>query len=168
MKVIVERSGGFAGIIRRGEKDLSALSPEQQTALQKLLDKGVPPASTQMGADKFTYKVEVQDERGSRSLIVPEAMMPASLACIATGPSMFRRLLEVQQSHAAWRLLNISILGSSTLPKRWIVERTFAWISRNRRLARDFERYAGTVAAFVRLAMIRIMLKRLTRPSHQS
>ena len=48
------------------------------------------------------------------------------------------------------------------LPKRWIVERTFAWISRNRRLARDFERYATTVAAFVRLAMIRPMLKRLT------
>ena len=40
------------------------------------------------------------------------------------------------------------------LPKRWIVERTIAWISRNRRLARDFERYARTVAAFVRLAMI--------------
>jgi transposase len=49
------------------------------------------------------------------------------------------------------------------LPKRWIVERTFAWISRNRRLARDFERHATTVAAFVRLAMIRLMLKRLTR-----
>jgi transposase len=42
---------------------------------------------------------------------------------------------------------------------------SFAWISRNRRLARDFERYARTVAAVVRLAMIRIMLKRLTRPS---
>jgi transposase len=51
------------------------------------------------------------------------------------------------------------------LPKRWIVERTLAWISRNRRLARDFERYATTVAAFVRLAMIRIMLRRLTQPS---
>ena len=49
------------------------------------------------------------------------------------------------------------------LPKRWIVERTFAWISRNRRLMRDYERYARTVAAFVRLAMIRIMLRRLTR-----
>jgi transposase len=53
------------------------------------------------------------------------------------------------------------------LPKRWIVERTpelvskGAWISRNRRLARDFERHARTVAAFVRLAMIRIMLRRL-------
>ena len=62
-----------------------------------------------------------------------------------------------------------SLLGAQTvgerarevLPKRWIVERTFAWISRNRRLARDFERYATTVAAFIRLAMIRIMLRRL-------
>jgi transposase len=51
------------------------------------------------------------------------------------------------------------------LPKRWIVERTLAWISRNRRLARDCERYARTVAAFIRLAMIRLMLRRLTRPS---
>jgi transposase len=54
------------------------------------------------------------------------------------------------------------------LPKRWIVERTLAWISHNRRLARDFERYARSAAAFVRLAMIRIMLRRLTRPSHCS
>jgi transposase len=54
------------------------------------------------------------------------------------------------------------------LPKRWVVERTLAWISHNRRLARDFERYARSAAAFVRLAMIRIMLRRLTRPSHCS
>ena len=52
-------------------------------------------------------------------------------------------------------------VGFEVLPKRWIVERTFAWISRFRRLARDFERYARTVAAFIRLAMIRIMLRRL-------
>jgi transposase len=49
-----------------------------------------------------------------------------------------------------------------------IVERTLAWISHNRRLARDFERYARSAAAFVRLAMIRIMLKRLTRSAHRS
>jgi transposase len=52
-------------------------------------------------------------------------------------------------------------VGFEVLPKRRIVERTFAWLSRFRRLARDFERYARTVAAFIRLAMIRIMLKRL-------
>jgi transposase len=47
------------------------------------------------------------------------------------------------------------------LPKRRIVERTLAWISRNRRLARDYERHARKAAAFVRLAMIRLMLRRL-------
>jgi transposase len=51
--------------------------------------------------------------------------------------------------------------GFEVLPKRWIVERTFAWISRCRRLTKDFERYARTTIAFIRLAMIRIMLRRL-------
>src|SRR4051812_33191530 len=51
--------------------------------------------------------------------------------------------------------------GFEVLPKRWIVERTFAWISRNRRLARDFERYATTVAAFIRLRHNPHMLRRL-------
>jgi hypothetical protein len=45
------------------------------------------------------------------------------------------------------------------------VERMLAWISHNRRLARDFERYARSAAAFIRLAMIRIMLRRLTNPT---
>ena len=47
------------------------------------------------------------------------------------------------------------------LPRRCIVERTLTWISRNRRLARDFERYARTAAAVMRLAMICLMLRRL-------
>ena len=52
------------------------------------------------------------------------------------------------------------------LPKRWIVERTIGWISRNRRLARDFERHARIAAAFIQMAMIRIMLRRLAaKPS---
>ena len=53
----------------------------------------------------------------------------------------------------AWRLRIVKPDGAGfeVLPKRWIVERTFAWISRNRHLARDFERYATTVVAFVRI-----------------
>jgi transposase len=51
------------------------------------------------------------------------------------------------------------------LPKRWIVERTLAWISRCRRLAKDFERHARKAVAFIRLAMIRLMLRRLTAAS---
>jgi putative transposase len=49
------------------------------------------------------------------------------------------------------------------LPKRWIVERTLAWISRYRRLAKDFERITRTVRNWIFLAMTRLMLKRLAR-----
>ena len=51
------------------------------------------------------------------------------------------------------------------LPKRWIVERTLTWISRCRRLGGDYERHTRTAAAFVRLAMIRLMLRRLAASS---
>lgn len=52
------------------------------------------------------------------------------------------------------------------LRKRWIVERIIGWISRHRRLARDIERHCRIAAAFVRMAMIRIMLRRLAaKPS---
>jgi putative transposase len=53
--------------------------------------------------------------------------------------------------------------GFSVLPKRWIVERSFAWIGRCRRLAKDFENLARTARAFVLLAMIRLLLRRLAR-----
>ena len=45
--------------------------------------------------------------------------------------------------------------------KRWIVERTFGWLSRERRLARDYERKEESCEAFVYLGMIRLMLGRL-------
>ncbi len=54
--------------------------------------------------------------------------------------------------------------GFQVLPKRWIIERTFAWITRNRRLARDYERLAQSSEAFIYLAMLRLGLRRLARP----
>jgi transposase len=71
----------------------------------------------------------------------------------------------------AWKLEIVKrsdASGFEVFPKRWIVERTFAWISRNRRLARNYGRYATTVAAFVRLAMIRIMLRCLAAANPSS
>jgi putative transposase len=52
-------------------------------------------------------------------------------------------------------------VGFQILPKRWIVERTFAWLVRQRRLARDYERLPETSEAFIYVAMIRLMLRRL-------
>jgi len=58
--------------------------------------------------------------------------------------------------------------GFKLLPKRWIVERTFGWFGRCRRLAKDFENFSRSHAAFVVLAMIRIMLRRIVRLSQTS
>ena len=46
------------------------------------------------------------------------------------------------------------------LPKRWIVERTFAWISFQRRMSKDYERLSETSQAFVQLSMVRVMLNK--------
>lgn len=56
-----------------------------------------------------------------------------------------------------------SARGFEVLPKRWIVERTFGWLGRCRRLAKDFENLTRSHAAFFVLAMIRMMLRRIIR-----
>jgi len=50
--------------------------------------------------------------------------------------------------------------GFKVLQKRWVVERTFAWLGRNRRLSKDYEHLPVVSEAFVMLAMIRLMLRR--------
>jgi putative transposase len=50
------------------------------------------------------------------------------------------------------------------LPRRWVVERTFSWLSQNRRLSKDYERLCATSEAFIYVvAMTRIMAKRLAK-----
>ena len=49
------------------------------------------------------------------------------------------------------------------LPRRWVVERTFAWLGRNRPLSKDYEELPCTEEAWIYLAMIRLMLARKAR-----
>lgn len=53
--------------------------------------------------------------------------------------------------------------GFVVLPRRWVVERTFSWFGRNRRLAKDYENLAATLATFVLLAAIQLGIRRLAR-----
>lgn len=59
--------------------------------------------------------------------------------------------------------------GFQVQPRRWVVERTLAWLLGHRRLARDYERYPATSEAMIRWAAINLMLRRITRghPAHR-
>ena len=57
------------------------------------------------------------------------------------------------------------VKGFVVLPKRWIVERTLAWLNRCRPLAKDFENRLRYALAFVHLAAIRLMVRKLGNPS---
>lgn len=74
-------------------------------------------------------------------------------------------LISWTQAAFAWTLdivrRNKHQAGFELLPKRWLVERTFSWLVRNRRLSRDYERLPQTSEAFIYVAIIRLMTKRL-------
>jgi putative transposase len=58
--------------------------------------------------------------------------------------------------------------GFTVLKRRWVVERTIAWLGRNRRMSKDFEFLTETSESFIYAAMIRLMLKRLTKGAEKS
>ena len=66
----------------------------------------------------------------------------------------FRYLLEVV-------LRSDDMKGFVLLPRRWVVERTFAWLNNHRRLSKDYERYTKTSETMIQIAMMRLMLRRL-------
>ncbi len=68
-----------------------------------------------------------------------------------TGPALYADLSLTRSEQGKMKVV----------PRRWVVERTFAWLGRNRRLSKDYEALPASSEAFVYLAMIRLMLKRL-------
>ena len=54
-------------------------------------------------------------------------------------------------------------VGFTVLPRRWVVERTFSWFGRSRRLTKDHENHADTLATFIALAAIQLSIRWLAR-----
>jgi putative transposase len=74
-------------------------------------------------------------------------------------------LYDWVHGHALWKVIVIrrppEKAGWVKLPIRWTVERTFAWLGTCRRLSKDRERRVGSSEAFIKLAMIHLMVNRL-------
>lgn len=77
------------------------------------------------------------------------------------------QLVDWVQNACGWLLeivkRNADMIGFQVLPRRWVVERTFAWLGRFRRLSKDYEELTDTSETMIQIAMIRLMLGRIQR-----
>jgi len=109
---------------------------------------------------------DIQDWDGAEDLfLVARPISPRLELVWADGAYGRNGLPEWTEEACGWRVQVVSRpaeqRGWLLLPRRWAVERTIAWICRNRRLSKDYEELAETTEAWVYLAMIRLMLHRL-------
>ena len=93
----------------------------------------------------------------------------SSTSCLPTAPikgrfsaARSRKFCPVSNTEIVKRSDQAS--GFVQLPKRWIVERTIAWLNRCRRLAKDWENLNRNALAFLKLASIRLMLRKICNP----
>jgi transposase len=119
----------------------------------------------------IVHAANVQDRDGGIWLLVTLfARYPFLMKLYADGGyqgPQFRRALNKVLKRVDLEIVKRSDQAKSfvVLPKRWIVERTFAWLGRCRRLAKDWETLNCKARAFLRLASIRLMLRRLCNPA---
>jgi transposase len=115
------------------------------------------------------HAANIQDRDGAALVLDKQtrAMFPFIIKIFADGGYQGERAAGHLGKTGTWSLEIVKrsdiAIGFEVLPKRWIVERTLAWISRCRRLARNLENLARTTLALIRLAMIKLMARRLTR-----
>jgi putative transposase len=107
----------------------------------------------------------VQDRDGAKLVLSPLIGQMPRLQRVWADAGYGGALIDWVQTETGWDLEVVAKPPGATtfvvLPKRWIVERTFAWLGKCRRLSKDYEHLVTSSAAFIRLAMIGLMLRRL-------
>ena len=119
----------------------------------------------------LVHAADIQDRDGGALVMATLfGMFPFLLKLYADGGYQgpeFQRALKKSLARVNLEIVKRSdqVKGFVVLPKRWIVERTFAWLGRCRRLAKDWENLTRNALAFLRLASIRLMLRKLCNPA---
>lgn len=119
----------------------------------------------------IVHSADIQDRDGGELLIATLfGLYPFLLKLYADGGYQGPQFQQAMKK--ILHRLNVEIVKRSdqaktfiVLPKRWIVERTFAWLGRCRRLAKDWECLNRKALAFLKLASIRLMLRKLCNPT---
>ncbi len=111
------------------------------------------------------HPANIQDRDGAKLVLAKLVGKFSRLKLIWADGGYAGKLIEWTQELGHWILEIVKrsddVTGFQVLPKRWIVERTFAWFGRNRRLSKDYETLTDSSEAIIYLAMIHLMLRRL-------
>jgi putative transposase len=116
----------------------------------------------------YVTPADVQDRVGARCLLARLKPLAPHLKKIwADGAYGGEPFAKWCQEQGGWDLEvvepNREAEGFEVIPKRWIVERTFSWIGRNRRMSTDYERKVQTSERLMKVATMRLILRRLAR-----
>ena len=114
------------------------------------------------------HGAEVQDRDGAPIVLAcVRRMFPRLRHVFADSAYAGAKLATALKPLGRWRLEIVKrpagVHGFEVLPRRWVVERTLAWLSRNRRLAKDFEATLATAQAWLFLASVQLLVRRLAR-----
>jgi transposase len=111
------------------------------------------------------HPADVQDRDGAKLVLDKARGLFPSLRLIWADGGYAGALIEWVQATCGCVLQTVlrpvGVKGFVLLPRRWVVERTFGWLIRNRRLSRDYERRTDNSEAMIKIAMIRLMAIRL-------
>jgi len=112
------------------------------------------------------HAADVQDQDGAKEVLRKAKARFPRLKRVWADSAYGRKHLPVWAVAVCNLVLEVvrraaGTVGFVVLHRRWVVERTFAWLVRNRRLARDYERSPRVSEAWVHIAMVKLMLRRL-------
>jgi putative transposase len=118
------------------------------------------------------HTANIQDRDGARLLLAKAKGLFPRLQRIWADGGYAGKLIGWLQETCGWVLEIVKrsdvVKGFKVLPRRWVVERTFGWLGRYRRLSKDYERLPESSEAMVYWAMIRLLVRRLARQQCRS